>query len=260
MHPVILRIGSLEIRSWGVFVLTGFLVGIWLAAREAKRNGYSPDAVVDIGSFIVILAMIGSRIFYALYHPEQFAHNPLEIFAIWHGGLVFYGGVIFAIITAIIGAKIKRIPLWKLADWAAPGFAIGLAIGRWGCFFNGCCYGKPTNSVFGVSFKPGSPAFNEFGAMKLHPTQIYESVGNFLIFLLLLKIRRKYRLPDGVLFGIYMVLGPFVRFLDDFYRAYEPSTYVAFGLTINQFIAIALMLWGAGLIAVKMWKRQPATS
>ncbi len=252
MHPILFRIGSFEIRTWGVLVLTALLVGIFWVAREAKRNGYNPDDIIDIGTWVIIMGIVGARVFYVLYHPSEFSDNPLLAFAVWRGGMVFFGGFLFALVTGIILIKKKGLPLWQVADWTAPAFALGMFIGRWGCFFNGCCYGRPTNSVFGVSFKPGSPAFAEYGPMKLHPTQLYESFGNLIIFFILLLVRKKYRLHDGALFGLYMILGPMVRFIDDFFRAYDKGAYL-FGLplTVNQWISIGLMIFGAWLLFFK---------
>jgi len=242
MYPVLFRIGSLEIRTYGLFLLIAFLIGTILATREAAKEGYRKELIYDLAFWIVVSAVVGSRLLYAIYHWGYYRHNLLEILAFWEGGLVFYGGVIPAILVTIYYTNRKGIPLWKTADWIAPGFALGLFIGRWGCFFNGCCYGKPTSSIFGITFPKDSFPSIEFGVVKVHPTQLYEGFVNLFIFFLLLIMRRK-KPYDGFLFWFYVILGSTTRFFVDFFRAYEEGVLLFGGkITVNQVIALALIL------------------
>jgi phosphatidylglycerol:prolipoprotein diacylglycerol transferase len=242
MYPVLVRIGYLEIRTYGLFLLIAFLVGTILAAREAEREGFRKESIYDLAFWIVVSAVVGSRLLYVIYHWDYYKHSLLETLAFWEGGLVFYGGVIPAILVTVYYTRRKGIPLWKSADWIAPGFALGLFIGRWGCFFNGCCYGKPTSSIFGVTFPEGSFPSIEFGLVKVHPTQLYEGFVNLFIFFFLLFLRRK-KPFDGFLFWFYIVLGSLTRFFVDFFRAYEEGVLLFGGrITVNQVIALVLIL------------------
>lgn len=239
MYPVLFRIGGIEVRTWGVLVLLGFLAGMEVTYQYAKRYGYKREDIYDIGFYVVLASIIGARVFYILYNFHEFKNNLWEMFAIWHGGLVFFGGVVFAIPVAAYFIKKRGFPLWKFADWTAPGFAIGMFIGRWGCFFNGCCFGRACHGPFCTVFKPGSEAFAVFGPLPIHPTQLYESFGNLIVFFVLIWVAK--RKPfDGFVFLLYMILGPLVRFLVDYYRYYE--TYKYYGpFDVNQWISIGLM-------------------
>ncbi len=240
MHPVLFRIGGLEVRTWGVLVLLGFLAGMEITYQQAKKHGIKRDLIYDLGFWVIVASIIGARVFYILYNFHEFKNNLGEMFAIWHGGLVFFGGVVFGIPAAIYYLKKHKIPVWKFGDWAAPGFAIGMFIGRWGCFFNGCCFGHACHGPFCTVFKPGSEAFAVFGNIPIHPTQLYESFGNLIVFFILLAVQKK-KPFDGFVFLLYMILGPFVRFIVDYYRYYE--TYKYYGpFDVNQWISIGLML------------------
>ena len=252
MHPILFKIGGLEIRTWGVLVLLGFLAGLEVTYYYAKKHGITRDSVYDLGFWVIIASIIGARVFYILYNFHEFKHNLWEMFAIWHGGMVFLGGFFFAIPTAIYYLKKHNIPIWKFADWTAPGFALGMFIGRWGCFFNGCCFGHACHGTFCAVFKPGSEAFQVFGNTPIHPTQLYESFGNLIIFFILLPIMKK-KPYDGFVFLLYLILGPLVRFIDDFYRYYESYKYYG-PFDVNQWISLGIMLISL-ILMIYLYKR-----
>ena len=135
MFPVLLKIGPLSIFTYGFFIALGFLAGIYLAVREARRLGEEPEIIMDLCFYLLIAAIIGSRLFYVATNPKMFLDNPVEILKIWNGGLVFYGGFIAALITGIVYLKTKNIPVWKTADIMAPSIALAHFFGRIGCFF-----------------------------------------------------------------------------------------------------------------------------
>ncbi len=251
MYPIIAKIGPLEIRSWGLFVMVGFIVGGLIAAKEAKKQGYKPDFIYDLTFYVIIASIIGARIFFVIEKWDEFFKiNPLKIFAVWEGGLIFFGGVLLAVPVAIFYIKRKGLSVWKVGDWIAPGFAIGISIGRIGCFFNGCCFGKPTSLPWGVIFSPESAAGSIFPNVPLHPTQLYESVGDFLVFLILTRLK-KTKPFDGFLLLVFAILASLVRFIDDFFRFYEHHAYILGPLTFNQVISLAII----GLSAILLLRR-----
>jgi len=138
MHPVLFRIGPFTLHTYGVFVAMAFLSAIALALREARREGEDANKILDLCLYVLVAAVVGSRILYVLVNWSAFRHDPFEIVRIWHGGLVFYGGFIGAVITGLWYIGRKRLPLLKTADIMAPSIAFGQFVGRIGCFFAGC--------------------------------------------------------------------------------------------------------------------------
>ena len=135
MHPVLLNLGKFSLYTYGLFAAMGFLAAIWFATREAKRCGVDHEKIMDLSFYILVAAIVGSRLAYIGTVPDEFLANPLEMFKIWKGGLVFYGGFVGAMLTAIIYLKVKHLPIWKTGDILAPAVALGHCLGRIGCFF-----------------------------------------------------------------------------------------------------------------------------
>ena len=215
MYPIIFRFGNFTVYSYGLMIATAFFVGISLARKEAVRMGQDPEKIVDLSFYILISAIIGSRIFYVMTDLDVFLADPVEIFRIWNGGLVFYGGFIMATIVAVIYMKINRMPLWQTADIMAPGLALGQSIGRIGCFFAGCCYGKICNLPWAVTFtNPNSLAPR---GIPLHPTQIYSVISDFLRVAVLWFFRTKSRFL-GQIFWLYVLLYGITRPIVEIYR------------------------------------------
>ena len=252
MHPILFKVGPFTVTTWGVFVLTGILLAVYYAAREAEKAGFRRDDLYDLAFFSVLAGIVGARLFYVLTHWSEFAADPVEILRIWHGGMVFYGGFLLGVPAALAFVYRRKLPPSRVADWIAPGIPLAIAIGRWGCFFNGCCFGKPTELPWGVIFPDGA-AGAQFPGVHLHPTQIYESIGQVLVFLFLLYLKRQRHLAPGTLFWTMAFLSPLVRFFDDFFRYYEPSQYLFGGLlTLSQGISLAISL--VALLALfRLW-------
>ena len=209
---------GITIHTYGLFVATGVLAGIFFAKHEAGRIGLDPEKIVDLCFYIVIAAIVGSRIFYVITNLKIFLNDPLEIFKIWNGGLVFYGGFIGAALVAVIYLRMYRLPLAKTADVAALSLPLGHFFGRLGCFSAGCCYGKACHEPWAVHFSnPNSLVPLHYLNTPLHPTQLYSSAANLSIFLFLLFYRRKKRF-DGQLFWIYMLLYGTLRSLIEVFR------------------------------------------
>jgi len=233
MFPVLLKIGPISIFTYGFFIAIGFLTGIFLATKEAKRLGEDHEKIMDLCFYILVAAILGSRLFYVATSPGMFLRNPVEILKIWNGGLVFYGGFIAALVAGVIFLKVKNIPVWKTADIMAPPVALAHFFGRIGCFFAGCCYGKHCDLPWAVTFKhPDSLAPT---GIPLHPTQLYEALNNLTIFCLLwfFRKRKKY---DGQIFWMYVLLYGITRFVLETFRADFRGDYIFGNLSVSQVI------------------------
>ncbi|OIO33555.1 MAG: prolipoprotein diacylglyceryl transferase [Candidatus Omnitrophica bacterium CG1_02_40_15] len=204
MHPIITKIGPFTIYSYGMMVAIAFLLGVFIAKLEAIRKNIKPDIVYDFSFYIIIGSIIGARIYYIFFFDlKEFLSDPVSIFKVWQGGLSIHGGILGGIIIGLIFSKIRKISFWKLADLISPSIILGQAIGRIGCFLNGCCFGMPMKPFYG---------------MKNHPTQIYELVLDFIGFLMLWNLRKKINFVGG-LFLFYLMAYSVIRIIVSQFRA-----------------------------------------
>ena len=239
MYPILLVLGPVKIFTYGFFIALGFLTGITLARREAVRLGQEPDKIMDLCFWCLIAAIVGSRFFYIFTVPDTFLKDPMEIFRIWKGGLVFYGGFIGALLTGIVFFKKYKMPVWITLDIMAPSIAIGHALGRIGCFFAGCCYGRECDLPWAIVFNhPDSLAPK---GILMHPTQLYSSLSNFGIFLFLL-ILRKYKRFDGQVFWVYVFIYGIMRSIIETFRADFRGGEFLNLFSISQIIGISFSL------------------
>lgn len=264
MHPILLDLGKLQIRSYGFMLALSFLIGIWFAGRRAKRAGVDPQKILDLSVIIILAAVVGSRLLYVLFHLEQYS-NPLDMFALWQGGATFYGGFILAVAASYFWVQKNGISFLKMADIMAPSIALGLVFTRIGCFLSGCCYGLPTDQPWGVVFPPDSPAgaaamavAQERGVdhVALHPAQLYSSLKGLTIFLALVALQPRLK-KEGATFGLLLVLYGIGRFTIDFFRYYESNARVLAGLSFNQVISFVLI--GLGLFLLLRKEKTPAS-
>jgi phosphatidylglycerol:prolipoprotein diacylglycerol transferase len=206
------------LHTYGILIATAFLVAMTLAGRAAQREGQDRDRVMDLTFWILIAAMIGSRVLFIIVNWDDYVRDPASIFAFWKGGLVFYGGFIGAVLVSIGYMRKHRMPFFPVADALIPSVAIGHAIGRLGCFAAGCCWGAACDPrlPWAAKFPPESLAYQsqmanhviQLGAaytIPIHPTQLYESLGELLIFTVLISWRRRKRF-HGELLALYLVL------------------------------------------------------
>ena len=204
MHPIIAKIGPFTIYSYGMMVAIAFLFGIYIAKLEAIRKKINPDLAYDFSFYILVGSLISARIYYILFFDlKGFLNDPLYIFKVWQGGLSIHGGIFGGIATGLIFSRIRKVSFWVLADLIAPSIILGQAIGRIGCFLNGCCSG--------TSIKP-------FCGISSHPTQIYEFVLDFTGFLLLWGLRKKIKFEGG-LFLLYLMMYAAIRIIVSQFRA-----------------------------------------
>jgi len=225
---------------------------------KAQALGISRETVSDLGLLILAAAVIGSRLFYVITHGAEYVSRPLSALAVWDGGLTFYGGVLLALPASWLYVRAKGLPYWKLADLAAPAFALGLALGRIGCFLSGCCFGKPSDLPWAVRFPPHSFAGYVFDC-PIHPTQLYESAFGLVSFLLLLFLSRRRHFP-GSLMCLFIFLYGGWRFMIDQWRYYETTQFWAWGLTNNQWISLMLSVTAAIAGAILYLKDRPFES
>lgn len=254
MHPILFEIpridlggwtiGPIPIRLYGLMIGIGFLLGVWLAARRAKKEGLDPERILDMGIYLLLAAIVGSRLLYVIVNAGEFRRNWLEIFAIWKGGLVFYGGLIGAVAVGIWYIRRYRLPLWKTGDIFAPYIALGHMFGRFGCFFAGCCYGAPTASALGITFS--DPRSLAPLGISLYPTQLFEAGGEFMTFLLLLTLYR-HRKFDGQVFWLYPALYSMLRFVVEFFRG-DAARGVWFNGVISTSQIIAILMFCGSLV------------
>ncbi|HTP03950.1 MAG TPA: prolipoprotein diacylglyceryl transferase [Nitrospirota bacterium] len=258
MHPILFEIPKIEIGNWiigpipirmyGLMIGIGFLLGIYLASRRAKKEGLDQDLILDMGVYLLLAAIIGSRVLYVLTTLQEFTRNPLDAFAIWKGGLVFYGGLLAAVPVGIWYVKKHSLPVWKTSDIMAPYVALGHAFGRLGCFFAGCCYGAPCSGPFCITFND-SHSLAPLG-VPLFPTQLMESGGEFFVFGALLILRR-YKRFDGQLFWLYSIFYAVLRFSVEFFRG-DAVRGLYFGGLISTSQIIAVLMFGFSLFM--FWK------
>lgn len=239
MHPILFKIGPITIYTYGVFIAAAFFLGLALAVRQAKAAGEEPQKIMDLGFYILISAIVGSRLLYIVVEYKEYIYNPLRIFKVWEGGLVFYGGFIMTVATVMIYARGHEMNIWRVGDIFAPSVAIGQGVGRLGCFFAGCCYGRETSLPWGIVFSDP----NTLAPMNihLHPTQLYDSINGFTIFTILIILRR-FKKFDGQLFWTYTLLYALGRFSVEIFRGDERGYVIEQVLSTSQFIAVILFV------------------
>jgi phosphatidylglycerol---prolipoprotein diacylglyceryl transferase len=208
--PIILEIGSLVLRWYGLLIASAVLIGVTLSQYLAKRRGVDPDLLGDLAIWLVISAIPAARIYYVLFEWQEYAQRPEDIIAIWKGGIAIHGAIIGGTLGTMIFARLKRISLWQLLDLVAPSLILGQAIGRWGNFFNSEAFGKPTNLPWKLYIAPRYRPVELLNFEYFHPTFLYESIWNLGVFMVLLSLffwglKNRDRLKTGTLAGVYLI-------------------------------------------------------
>ena len=249
MHPILIQIGSFSIKTYGFLVASGFLMGIILALREAKRTDYDPQFVLDISFYIIFGAILGSRLFYVVTHLSYYWENPLDALKVWQGGLTFFGGFILAVFVCVWMVKKRGLALWKTLDLFSPSLAIGVLFGRLGCFFAGCCYGKVCSMPWAVIFTDSQSLAQR--NVPLHPTQLYSSLGALITFIILMALRKR-KTFDGQLALTWVLCYSGVRSIIELFRG-DPRGDLIFGFyPVSQVMALLLFVCAlAGLPVLK---------
>ena len=258
MHPTIVQFGNFAIHSYGLLLAVAFLVSIQIFLARGKARGIPEERLSTLSLLLLLLAIIGGRALFVFTHWADYAQDPLGIFRLWEGGLMLYGGYFLAISGGIVYVRRAGLPVWRIADAAAPSMAIGVGIGRLGCFFNGCCFGLPTHLPWGIHFPPQSYSNAVFPGESLHPSQLYMAGAGFLLFVVTLALDRKPRF-DGWLFWVYVALDATLRFVIDFTRYYDETSFIgrvgSLSFNVNQVLSAILFL--AAMIMLRVLSRRP---
>src|SRR6267143_1434485 len=240
MYPRLFELGPITVYTYGVLLAAAYLFGLKLAMVRAKARGLDANRVLDLGIYIIISALIGAKLLLLVTDFRTFTANPRELLTLARSGGVFYGGLILAVTVALIYIHRIGLPLWTTCDVFAPGIALGHVVGRFGCLFAGCCFGKPTSLPWGITFTDTFAATNVGTPLNtpLHPTQLYEAGAELLILLVLLRTERKGRPFPGRTFWLYMLLYAISRFVIEYFRGDERGTVGIF--STSQFISVIL--------------------
>ncbi len=242
INPVAITIGNVSIYWYGIIIMSGIILAMVLGYFRQKKlpESYKKetkinwDNICDLVLYMLPTGIIFARIYYCVFRFDYYFNHPLEIFQIWNGGIAIYGGIIGGIVAGIVFCKVKKINFWEFADFCIPYVAMCQAIGRWGNFVNAEAHGEETNSFFKMGLVNGEET------KYYHPTFLYESVCDFLIFLILLKVSKTKKF-SGQIFYIYFILYGFARFFIEGLRT--DSLYIGnTGIRVSQLLSAILFI------------------
>jgi phosphatidylglycerol:prolipoprotein diacylglycerol transferase len=236
----------------------GFLMGYYLIISRIKKYSIEKDAMSDILFYSIIAGIIGARLTYVFVNWDFYKKDFLEIFKIYNGGIVFYGGAVTAIIFGILFTKyIKKLNVLKVLDISSPGLTLGHAFGRIGCLLYGCCYGKTCSHSlpFGMKFPANSPAFNKqvhdglinsnmHNSLSVYPTQIISALFLFFLTAILILFEKKWKKKDGQIFNLYLIAYSIFRFTIEFFRDYDKEFYFFNFISLSQIISLCIFVIG----------------
>ncbi|WGV28417.1 prolipoprotein diacylglyceryl transferase [Halotia branconii] len=208
--PILVKLGPITIRWYGLLIATAVLIGVSLSQYLAKRRNINPDLLSDLSIWLVIGAIPAARIYYVLFQWSEYAQYPERIIAIWQGGIAIHGAILGGTLAALIFAKLKQVSFWQLADLVAPSLILGQAIGRWGNFFNSEAFGSPTNLPWKLYIPPQRRPPELANFEYFHPTFLYESLWDLMVFTLLMtlffqSLSGRLRLRVGALSMVYLI-------------------------------------------------------
>ena len=263
VDPILISVGPFAVHWYGLLIVTGIMLGALAAAFLAKRAGENPDYIWDMLLMVVVLAVIGARVYHVFSRPaggligwDYYKEHPLEALYIWQGGLAVYGAVIGGAIGVLIYTRMRRLKPLQWLDFAAPGMAIGQAIGRWGNFINRELYGPPTTLPWGVLIPPANRIM-PYTNLALyppdtlfHPTFLYESLAALALFLVLflLGVKRYEKLHSGDLLVGYLIGYAVIRFFTEMLR---PDAWTIGTLAAAQIFSLIFIVTGAAFLIVR---------
>jgi phosphatidylglycerol:prolipoprotein diacylglycerol transferase len=241
MYPILFEIGGFPVYTYGLLLAAAYLLGLQFALVRARKRGLDPNRVMDLGIWIIVSALLGAKLLLLIVEFDKFSGDPRELLNLARSGGVFYGGLIAAVGVALWYLRRHRMPMWTVTDVFAPGIALGHVVGRLGCLFAGCCFGRPTNVPWAITFHSEFAARNVGTPLgiPLHPTQLYEAGAEFIILLILLATERRGGYFSGRTFWTYMLLYGISRFIIEFYR-YDPRGMVGIFST-SQFVSLLIV-------------------
>ena len=268
MHPKLLELpwtipylGTITVYTYGVLLAAAYLLGLQLALRRARSRQLDGTRVMDLGIYVIISALLGAKLLLFIRDFQAFRNNPAELLNLLREGGDFYGGLILAVVVAFWYIRRVGLPLWSTCDVFAPGIALGHVVGRFGCLFAGCCFGKATTVPWAITFTDPFAATNAGTPLNqpLHPTQLYEAGAEFLILMVLLTTEKRGRKFAGRTFWLYMLLYAVSRYFIEFYRGDERGNVGP--LSTSQFVSVILAPLAVGmLVYLSRWAGGPAHS
>jgi phosphatidylglycerol---prolipoprotein diacylglyceryl transferase len=244
--PVIFEVGPFALRYYGLCIAIGVAVATWLTARELARKGYDGALALDALFFVVPLGLIGARVYHVITDYDLYDGNPHSffpgVFEIWNGGLGIYGAVIGGFLGLLLFARLRQVNPLVLADAAAPGLILAQAIGRWGNYFNQELFGRPSSLPWAIEIAPENRPPSFTNEATFHPTFLYESIWNVLVFLILLFVARRFAdsLKNGDIALLYVCLYSVGRFFVETLRV-DPAFLIG-DFRGNLFVASVLAL------------------
>jgi len=255
INPVLFGFGHFAVRWYGIIVAGSIGLAAWVASREARRKGLSPEIFQDVLLWVIVGGLIGARAFHVVDHwPHEYAANPVRALFFWEGGLAIWGAVVGGMSALLIFARRRGLSLGRLADIAAPGLVLAMGVGRLACIITGDAMGPPTSGPFGIAYTNPGAMVPQLGVFYT-PMPVYELAVNLGIFALLWQLRRR-RWPDGALFLVFLGLYSLERFLLAFTSSYQ---IVALGLTQSQILALAAFAASIPLMLLAL-RRAPSAA
>lgn len=263
INPVAFTVFGRPILWYGILISLAFFVAVYLASRQSKAFGISQDDFLDMILFAGPIGIIGARIYYVIFSWDYYKDDWLGVFKIWEGGLAVYGGIIAGVITAYIFTRVKKLNTWKFFDFAVVYIPLAQAIGRWGNFFNQEAFGTNTTLPWGmtsqgtVSYLQGlvDKGINVDPFKPVHPTFLYESIWNLIIFFILMN-RRKHKKADGEVFLLYLALYGLGRF---FIEGLRTDSLMLGNLRVSQLLSALFLVAAVALIVVLRQKAAKIT-
>jgi phosphatidylglycerol:prolipoprotein diacylglycerol transferase len=244
MHPILFKLGPITLYTYGAMLVAAFTLALWVLRRIARGwpeelRPLTLDQLADLSCLALLGGIAGARLFFVLLHWEFFVAEPRYLLALWQGGLVWYGGMLGGLATAWVYTRWHRVSVLRVLDLFAPVLALAHAVGRVGCFLNGCCYGEITDAWYGVVM-PGEPH-------PLMPVQLFEALGLLFLYIGLRALQRPPVLArrQGRVFGCYLAGYAALRFILERYRGDQIPIWS--GLTLQQLISIAVFAVGLAL-------------
>lgn len=241
MNPVAFTIFGIPIAWYGILISTGVLVGTLIGLKEAKRRGLDEEVLLDFLLWVVPLSLIGARLYYVIFEWDTYRANPITALNFRLGGLAIHGGIITAVIVAIVFTRVRKIDFWLLGDICAPSLILGQAIGRWGNYVNQEAHGGPTDLPWGIMVD----------GVKVHPTFLYESIWNLLVFFFLRWYARNKQKEQGEVFLLYIILYSFIRY---FIEGLRTDSLMVGNLMVAQLVSLAGVVIGSIYFGIRRKK------
>ena len=243
MNPIAISLGPLEIRWYALLILSAFLIGIYLIRKEAIRLGENTTQIMDLCFYLILVSIIGARIYYVIFEFSEYKDNLLDIFKIWNGGLAIHGGIIAGILFTYFYTKKKKLNILKITDIIAPALVLGQAIGRWGNFFNQEAYGSQTTleTLKNMHIPNFIIEGMHINYNYYHPTFLYESLWCLIIFIVLIIIRRNKKIKIGSITGTYFILYGIERFFIEILRQ---DSLMFLNLKVAQIVSVIMIIIG----------------